>query len=235
MGGLEPTSDRALEAILSARVRRGTRQFKLLSETALSVRDTGRCTRFDVVIIRLDSIGSDPANYSARAHSREQRCRTLLPPNGPVQMQAETPFYNPEQLKAVLEFFCRLIRQLSQPFSRPCFQPMRGECWPWCAAGKSHGGVRPAVKTLQKRFSDIAVTHQLLYTGDSQTYFAAFLDDIQPRSLRGNRPRQEHAPKKSQIRGPYYRSHSMSRDVSDPWVVSQTATRQEWCCSAVHR
>jgi spermidine synthase len=107
--------------------------------------------QFDVVII--DS--TDPVGPGEQLFTRAfyERCRTLLPPNGTIALQTGAPFYNPEQLKAVCSRLACSFDAV-RPFLAPV-PTYAGGMLALVTAGKCHEALRPAVKTLQKRFQGL--------------------------------------------------------------------------------
>jgi len=152
--------------------------------------------QFDVVII--DS--TDPVGPGEQLFTRAfyERCRTLLPPNGTIALQAGAPFYNPEQLKAVCTRLAGSFDAVG-PFLAPV-PTYAGGMLALVAAGKSHEALRPAVETLQKRFQ-VLQSRTSYYT--PEVHRAAFtlapaFDPALPRQ----RTSTEQAPPRSRIEAP---------------------------------
>ena len=152
--------------------------------------------QFDVVII--DS--TDPVGPGEQLFTRAfyELCRTLLPPNGTIALQAGAPFYNPEQLKAVCTRLAGSFDAVG-PFLAPV-PTYAGGMLALVAAGKSHEALRPAVKTLQKRFQ-ILQSRTSYYTPEVHRAAFTLPPAFNPAPSR-QRTKMEPTPLHSQIKAP---------------------------------
>ena len=152
--------------------------------------------QFDVVII--DS--TDPVGPGEQLCTRAfyERCRTLLPPNGTIALQAGAPFYNPEQLKAACSRLACSFDAV-RPFLAPV-PTYAGGMLALVAAGKSQEALRPAVKTLQKRFQ-ILQSRTSYYTPEIHRAAFTLIPAFNPAPSR-QRTKTEQTPLHSQIEAP---------------------------------
>jgi spermidine synthase len=152
--------------------------------------------QFDVVIVdSTDPVGPGEQLFTSAFY---ERCRALLSPNGTIALQAGAPFYNPEQLTAVCSRLACSFKAV-RPFLAPVPTYAAGML-ALVAAGKSHEALRPAVKTLQKRFQ-VLQSRTSYYT--PEIHRAAFtLTPAFNAAPSRQQIRAEQAPPHSQIEAP---------------------------------